>query len=101
MMEIGMRYSGGVTVIVPQGSITMSGVDGLRAALSGEPKGHGIVIDAQGLEYLCPAAAELLRKAEKRCGKENFQVVNASDAVRQMMRASAEEKGLIQGGRVL
>ena len=60
MTEIGVRYSGGVTVIVPQGSITTSGVEGLRAALSGEPKGHGIVIDAQGLAYLCPAAAELL-----------------------------------------
>ena len=60
MTEIGVRYSGGVTVIVPQGSITTSGVEGLRAALSGEPKGHGIVIDARGLEYLCPAAAEVL-----------------------------------------
>ena len=59
MTEIGVRYSGGVAVIVPQGSITTSGVEGLRAALSGEPKGHGIVIDAQGLEYLCPAAAEV------------------------------------------
>ena len=60
MMEIGVRYSGGVTVIVPQGSITTSGVEGLRAALSGEPKGHGVVIDARGLEYLCPAAEVLV-----------------------------------------
>ena len=59
-MEIGVRYSGGVTVIVPQGSITTSGVEGLRAALSGEPKGHGVVIDARGLEYLCPAAEVLV-----------------------------------------
>lgn len=59
-MEIGVRYSGGVTVIVPQGSITTSGVEGLRAALAGEPKGHGIVIDARGLEYLCPAAEVLV-----------------------------------------
>ena len=48
MTEIGVRYSGGVTVIVPQGSITTSGVEGLRAALSGEPKGHGIVILTRG-----------------------------------------------------
>ena len=34
-------------------------MEGLRAALFGEPKGHGIVIDARGLEYLCPAAATL------------------------------------------
>jgi len=60
MMEIGVRYSGGVTAIVPQGSITTSGVEGLRAALSGEPKGHGVVIDARGLEYLCPVAEVLV-----------------------------------------
>lgn len=55
---IGKRENGGTVRLTTR--MTSLGVEGLRAALSGEPKGHGIVIDAQGLAYLCPAAAELL-----------------------------------------
>lgn len=55
---IGKRENGGTARLTTR--MTPLGVEGLRAALSGEPKGHGIVIDARGLEYLCPAAAEVL-----------------------------------------
>ena len=55
---IGKREDGGAVRLTTR--MTPLGVEGLRAALSGEPKGHGIVIDARGLEYLCPAAAEVL-----------------------------------------
>ena len=55
---IGKREDSGTVRLTTR--MTPLDVEGLRAALSGEPKGHGIVIDAQGLAYLCPAAAEVL-----------------------------------------
>lgn len=43
---IGKRENGGTVRLATR--MTPLGVEGLRAALSGEPKGHGIVIDARG-----------------------------------------------------
>ena len=55
---IGKRENGGTVRLTTR--MTPLGVEGLRAALSGEPKGHGVVIDARGLEYLCPVAEVLV-----------------------------------------
>ena len=81
-METNIRHDGQLSVVELTGSINSGNAHEFEDALSGEPSSEeGVIIDADGLEYISSAGLRVLLAAKKRCKGKIFRVVNVNDEV--------------------
>ena len=65
-MELKIKHDGALSVIELFGSINSGNAQEFEAALAGEPSGaDGMLIDADGLEFISSAGLRVLLKTQK------------------------------------
>ena len=81
-MELKIKHDGALSVIELFGSINSGNAQEFEAALAGEPSGaDGMLIDADGLEFISSAGLRVLLSAKKRCKAKTFRIINVSNEV--------------------
>ena len=81
-MELKIKHDGELSVIELFGSINSGNAQEFEAALAGEPSGaDGMLIDADGLEFISSAGLRVLLSAKKRCKTKTFRIINVSNEV--------------------
>ena len=85
-MELKIKHDGELSVIELFGSINSGNAQEFEAALAGEPSGaDGMLIDADGLEFISSAGLRVLLSAKKRCKAKTFRIINVSNDVRMFL----------------
>ena len=87
-MELKIKHDGELSVIELFGSINSGNAQEFEAALAGEPSGaDGMLIDADGLEFISSAGLRVLLGAHKAM-KGSLVVKNVNDIVKEVFEVT-------------